>query len=57
MFSLKFGLCWTFAGSPCVLATFFLSPLVGGGVMAVVFPIVSFRLSLKWKSGGFQQLA
>lgn len=26
-------------GSPCVLATFFLSPLVGGGVMAVVFPI------------------
>jgi etoposide-induced 2.4 mRNA len=26
-------------GSPCVLATFFLPSLVGGGVMAVVFPI------------------
>lgn len=33
------------AGSPCVLATFFLPSLVGGGVMAVVFPIVSFRLN------------
>lgn len=29
------------AGSPCVLATFAFSPLVGGGVMAVVFPLVS----------------
>jgi len=26
-------------GSPCVLATFAFSPLVGGGVMAVVFPL------------------
>jgi len=57
MFSLKFGLFWMLAGSPSVLATFFLSPLVGGGVMAVVFPIVSFKLSLNLKSGGLQQLA
>ena len=41
--------CSMCAGSPCVLATFFLSPLVGGGVMAVVFPIVSSRISPKWK--------
>lgn len=32
-----------------MLATFFLSPLVGGGVMAVVFPIVSF-----WNFGSEQ---
>jgi len=39
---LSFESNWAFFagfGSPCVLATFFLSPLVGGGVMAVVFPI------------------
>lgn len=28
-------------GSPCVLATFFFSPLVSAGVMAVLFPLVS----------------
>lgn len=29
------------SGSPCVLAIFFLSPLVSYGTMAVLFPLVS----------------
>ena len=29
-----------FAGSPCVLAIFFFSPLVSYGVMAILFPLV-----------------
>jgi hypothetical protein len=31
------------AGSPCVIATFFFSPLVGAGVMAILFPLVSLQ--------------
>ena len=31
-----------FPGSPCVLAIFFVSPLVSYGVMAVLFPLVQF---------------
>lgn len=38
------------AGSPCVLATFAFSPLVGGGVMAVVFPLVSILVRIVWLS-------
>lgn len=32
-----------FAGSPCVLAIFFFSPLVSYGVMATLFPLVQFN--------------
>jgi hypothetical protein len=31
------------AGSPCVIATFFFSPLVSAGVMAILFPLVSLQ--------------
>jgi hypothetical protein len=30
-------------GSPCVIATFFFSPLVSAGVMAILFPLVSLQ--------------
>lgn len=33
------------AGSPCVLAIFFFSPLVSYGVMAILFPLVQLKHS------------
>lgn len=37
---LNAGFVW-FTGSPCVLAIFFLSPLVSGALMAILFPLVN----------------